>query len=52
MLAGLSQARLALEAGNMPIGAAIVHEGRVIALGQHAIDRPPTTRTTPSFPPS
>lgn len=41
MLTALSQARLALEAGNMPIGAAIVHEGRVIALGQNAIDRPP-----------
>lgn len=41
MLAALNQARLALDAGNMPIGAAIVHDGRIIALGQNAIDHPP-----------
>lgn len=41
MLAALSQARLAMEAGNMPIGAVIVHEGKVIALAQNAIDQPP-----------
>lgn len=41
MLAALDQAKVALEAGNMPIGAAIVHDGKVIALGHNAIDHPP-----------
>lgn len=38
MEAALAKARAALEAGNLPIGAAIVHEDRVIALGRNAID--------------
>ena len=40
MEAALTEARAALEAGNLPIGAAIVHEERVIALGRNAIDVP------------
>lgn len=40
MLAALSQAQLALDAGNMPIGAAIVHNGTIIAVGRNAIDHP------------
>ncbi len=41
MLAALEQARLALEAGSIPIGAVIVHNGAVIAHGRNAIDHPP-----------
>lgn len=41
MLVALDQARIALDSGNMPIGAAVVHDGRVIAVGQNAIDHPP-----------
>ena len=41
MLVALEHARLALEAGNLPIGAAIVHDGQVIAVGRNAIDLPP-----------
>ena len=40
MEAALEQARAALEAGNVPIGAAIVHGERVVALGRNAIDVP------------
>lgn len=40
MQAALAEAHAALDAGNMPIGAAIVHDGRVIALGRNAIDEP------------
>jgi len=40
MEAALSEARLALEAGNIPIGAAIVHDGKIVALGRNAIDVP------------
>ncbi len=40
MLAALSQARLALDAGNMPIGAVIVHNDAIIAVGRNAIDHP------------
>jgi tRNA(adenine34) deaminase len=40
MLAALSQARLALDAGNMPIVAVIVHNGTIIAVGRNAIDHP------------
>ncbi len=36
----LEQARLSLEAGNMPIGAVIVHNGIVVASGRNAIDHP------------
>lgn len=32
---------MALEAGNMPVGAAIVHAGKVLAVGLNAIDHPP-----------
>jgi tRNA(adenine34) deaminase len=41
MRAALAEARLALDAGNMPIGAAIVHGTEVVAVGRNAIDRPP-----------
>lgn len=40
MLAALSEAKLALDAGNMPIGAVIVHNGAIIAVGRNAIDLP------------
>ena len=40
MIAALSEAKAALEAGNLPIGAAIVHDGQVVALGQNAISVP------------
>lgn len=40
MLAALNEASIALEAGNLPIGAAIVHHDRVIALGRNAISTP------------
>ena len=41
MLAALAQAELALDAGNLPIGAVIVHDGKVVATGRNAIDSPP-----------
>ena len=40
MLAALAQTRLALDAGNMPIGAVIVHNDAIIAVGRNAIDHP------------
>jgi len=40
MEAALGEARAALTAGNLPIGAAIVHDGRIVALGRNAIDVP------------
>lgn len=40
MEAALPEARLALEAGNLPIGAAIVHDNMIVALGRNAIDFP------------
>lgn len=40
MEAARTEARAALEAGNLPIGAAIVHEDRAVALGRNAIDVP------------
>lgn len=40
MLAALEQARLALAAGNLPIGAVIVHEGQIIARAHNAVDVP------------
>jgi tRNA(adenine34) deaminase len=42
--AALAQARLAAEAGEVPIGAVIVHEGAVIAAGQNRVlrDNDPT----------
>lgn len=40
MEAALAEARAALEFGNLPIGAAIVHEGRIVALGRNAISVP------------
>ena len=40
MQAALAEARAALDAGNIPIGAVIVHEGKVIALGRNAVDVP------------
>lgn len=40
MQAALAEARTALAAGNLPIGAAIVHRGRIVAVGRNAIDHP------------
>lgn len=40
MEAALAEAQVALEAGNLPIGAAIVHQGAVVALGRNAICTP------------
>lgn len=40
MQAALAEASAALELGNLPIGAAIVHGDDVIALGRNAIDAP------------
>ena len=40
MRAALGEAEAALKAGNLPIGAAIVHDGRIVALGRNAIDVP------------
>jgi tRNA(adenine34) deaminase len=42
--AALAQARLAAEAGEVPIGAVIVHDGAVIAAGQNRVlrDNDPT----------
>ena len=44
MQAALDQARLAIEAGEVPIGAVIVHEGSIIATGQNRVlrDNDPT----------
>jgi tRNA(adenine34) deaminase len=40
MEAALAEAQAALEAGNLPIGAVIVHEDQVVASGRNAIDVP------------
>ncbi|WP_425258450.1 nucleoside deaminase [Rubrivivax sp. RP6-9] len=40
MEAALAEARGALEAGNLPIGAAIVHGDQIVSLGRNAIDVP------------
>ena len=40
MKAALAEAEAALEVGNLPIGAAIVHDGRIVALGRNAISAP------------
>ena len=40
MEAALAEAQAALEAGNLPVGAAIVHNGHVVAVGRNAIDTP------------
>jgi len=37
MQAALAEARLAAEAGEVPIGAAIVHNGKIIARGQNSV---------------
>ncbi len=41
MRAALVQAQMALDAGNLPIGAVIVHHDQIIASGMNAIDYPP-----------
>jgi tRNA(adenine34) deaminase len=41
MRVALEQATLSLSEGNMPIGAAIVHEGEIVSVGRNAIDIPP-----------
>lgn len=38
MRAALDEARLALAEGNLPIGAVIVHEGRIVARGHNGIE--------------
>ena len=38
MRAALEQARLALAEGNLPIGAVIVHEGRIVSAGRNGIE--------------
>lgn len=40
MEAALGEARAALEAGNLPIGAVIVHGDKIVSLGRNAIDVP------------
>lgn len=40
MLAALSEARSALDAGKLPVGAVIVYNGAVVATGRNAIDVP------------
>ena len=40
MEAALAEARAALEAGNLPIGAVVVHDDRAVAVGRNAIDVP------------
>ncbi len=44
MQAALSEARLADEAGEVPIGAVVVHEGQIVARGQNRVlrDNDPT----------
>jgi tRNA(adenine34) deaminase len=39
MQAALAQARLAAEAGEVPIGAVVVHEGAIVATGQNRVLR-------------
>jgi len=39
MEAALAEARLAAEAGEVPIGAAVVHEGAIVARGQNRVLR-------------
>ena len=41
MHAALEQARAAMAEGNMPIGAVVVHDGRIVGVGRNAIDKPP-----------
>jgi tRNA(adenine34) deaminase len=41
MQAALEQARAAMAEGNMPIGAVLVHDGRIVSVGRNAIDNPP-----------
>jgi tRNA(adenine34) deaminase len=38
MRAALAQARLALDEGNLPIGAVIVHDGQIVATGRNGVD--------------
>ncbi len=40
MRAALAEAEAALEAGNLPIGAVIVHNEAIVSLGRNAIDVP------------
>jgi tRNA(adenine34) deaminase len=39
MQAALAQARLAVEAGEVPIGAVVVHQGKIIGRGQNSLLR-------------
>ena len=41
MHAALEQARAAMAEGNMPIGAVVVHDARIVGVGRNAIDNPP-----------
>jgi tRNA(adenine34) deaminase len=40
MHAAIEQARAAMAEGNMPIGAVVVHHGRIVGVGRNAIDKP------------
>jgi len=40
MHAAMEQARAAMAEGNMPIGAVVVHDGRIVGVGRNAIDNP------------
>ena len=40
MLAALAQAQVSLDSGNLPIGAVIVHDCKIIAIGRNSIDSP------------
>ena len=41
MCAAMEQARAAMVEGNMPIGAVVVHDGRIVSVGRNGIDSPP-----------
>ena len=41
MHAAMEQARAAMAEGNMPIGAVVVHDGRIVGVGRNAIENPP-----------
>ena len=55
MQAALAEARLAAEAGEVPIGAVVVHDDRIIATGQNRVLRsidPEEATATTSFQPA
>ncbi|HET7260485.1 MAG TPA: nucleoside deaminase [Casimicrobiaceae bacterium] len=38
MCAALEEARLALEAGDIPVGAVVVHDGEIVSTGRNAVE--------------